>query len=99
MKLPEGTIFSSGERYDFFNLLVKGESWEVDFTESDLIDIDSFSSEERYDRLVEMDEKGCSYPMNRSYRRDGLFDDEMIYLVYEKEDLEYLIKVLSEGLK
>src|SRR5579859_2553998 len=94
MKLPEGIIFSSGEPYAFSGLYIKGETWKVDFLESDLINIDSFSSNDNAEKMYDMETKGNSYPINKSYGREGLFDDNILYLVYEKEDLEYLIKVL-----
>ncbi len=101
MKLPEGIIFSSGVPFAFSDLLIKGETWEIDFLESSLVGvgIDSFSSEEHADRMDEMQEKGTSYPINSHFGREGLFDDEMIYLVYEKQDLEYLIERFKEALK
>lgn len=92
MKLPEGTIFTSGEPYAFLNLLIKGETWEVDFLESSLLDIDSFSSDENSDRMNEMKKNGTSYEINKSFGREGLFDDKMLYMVFEKKDLEYMIK-------
>ncbi len=99
MKLPEGTIFSSGNPFTFMDLLIKGETWEIDFVQSNLIDIDSFNSEENADRMYEMHEKGASYPINKSGCREGLYEDKWVYLVYEKEDLEYMIEQFKKALK
>ena len=99
MKLPEGTIFSSGERFAFSYLHIKGETWGVDFLQSSLIDIESFSCQENFDRLDEMDQKGVSYPIRTSYEREGLFDENMVYLVYEKEDLKYMIEQMEKALE
>ena len=98
MKLPEGTIFSSGQPFVFYDLRVKGESLEVDFLESSLMDIDCHCSKERAERFEEMHEKGTSYPINKSFGREGLFDDEMLYVIYEKEDLEYMIETFKEAI-
>lgn len=98
MKLPSGTVFSSGENNCFMDLHIKGETWEVDFLQSSLIGIDSFSSEENADRMDEMEERGVSYPINRSYGREGLFDDNMLYLVYEREDMAYMIREFQKAL-
>lgn len=97
MKLPEGTIFSSGEPYAFSGIYIKGETLDVDFVESSLIDIESFSSEDNVDRMCEMEENGASYPINKDYGREGLFDDDMLYMVYEKEDLEYVIQQMKNS--
>jgi len=98
MKLPPGTIFSSGEPFAFRDLLVKGESWECDFVQSSLIGIESFDSEQHADREYEMLEKGSSYPINKSFGREGLFDDKLLYLVYEDKDLVYLKNVISNSI-
>lgn len=98
MKLPEGTIFSSGPQYGFSDIQIKGETWEVDFLESSLVNIDSFNHDEWSDRMQKMHEKCASYPINKDYGREGLFDNEMVYLVYEKEDLEYMIEKFKEAI-
>lgn len=99
MKLPPGTVFSSGEPMVFLDLYVKGDSWEVDFLQSSLIGIDSFDSRQTVERFDEMNEKGISYPINKHFGREGLFDEEMLYLVYEKEDLIYLKEIIEEALR
>lgn len=99
MKLPPGVIFSSGVPYAFSGLMIKGESWEVDFLESNLISIDSHSSEDWTDRICEMHEIGSSFPINKDFGREGLFDDKMLYLVYEKEDLKYLIEAFQKAIR
>lgn len=99
MKLPKGTIFSSGEPFSFLDLYIKGETWEVDFLQSSIIGIDAFSSEENADRMCEMEEKGSSFPINKAYGREGFFDDKMLYLVYEKHDLEYLKTAIENAIK
>lgn len=98
MKLPPGTIFSSGDPYCFVDIYVKGDTWEVDFLESSPIGIDAFSSEIHADRMREMHEKGTSYPVNKDFGREGLFDPKMLYLVFEKEDLEYLKEVIQKAI-
>ena len=66
---------------------VKGESYLNDFYYTNLVNIDSFNSEELCDRQYEMFEKGSSYPINTKESRDGVFCEEDIFLVFEKEDL------------
>ena len=99
MKLPVGTIFSSGPPYAFTDLYIKGETFPSDFYQTNLIGIDSFSSEENADRLYAMHDEGASYPINKSECREGMYDDYFVYLVYEKEDLEYMIEQFRMAMK
>lgn len=91
MKLPEGTIFTSGHDYCFTDLMIKGETWEVDFLESSLISIEYENSHYSNSMFDLMGKEGASEPINTSFGREGLFDDTILYMVYEKADLEYII--------
>lgn len=93
MKLPEGTVFI---KEDLFR--VKGETWDVDFIYRSLIDIESHDSNQLFDRLEEMEKKGTSYPINKDYSRDGMFDDSDLFLVFEKDDLLEIKNVLQTAL-
>ena len=100
MKLPLGTVFSYYEPCVFHDLNVKAsdlkEGWEVDFLYDEIIGaIDSHSSEDRSDKCEAM-ERGESVPMDfESTGREGLFDEERLYAIYEKEDVEKLIDRLK----
>lgn len=99
MKLPEGTIFTSGMPFGFGNFCIKGESWEVDFIYSGMLWIEAEGSDDAAEKMDEMLIKGTSAPIHTSYCREGLFDDEMVYMVYEKGDLEYMIERFKEAIK
>lgn len=91
LKLPEGTFFSKGVEWSFGCLSVKGESTAYnDFYCCDLDWVDGKSSEECFDRLDAMLKKGASFPVQDSGGRDGLFDEDAIFLVWERADLEKL---------
>jgi hypothetical protein len=104
LKLPSGTIFSSGEAWVITGFNVKGETIDdghgnnIDFYYQDLLQIDSFNSQELFERLEEMLKDGKSYPINQHEGRDGLFDDEIRYLVYEKGDLEEIRMIFDRSL-
>lgn len=95
LKLPDGTIFCKGTKWCFDNISVKGHSWENDFLYVDLCNIDANDTGQWVDRLEESLAIGTSYPINNQAARDGMFDEEGIFLVFEKEDLKFLIDVFK----
>ena len=103
LKLPEGTIYAKGQPQFFGGIEVKGESLPNDFITLGLVWFESggdCGGEKdlgyRFDNMLE---NGASYPMQSSYGRDGCFDDEDIFLVWEEADLlklrEYVDAALS----
>ena len=96
LQMPIGTFYSKGEEWCFSGFCIKGETLydnngvPIDFFYQELIDIDSFDSSEHADRLEFSLKKGISYPINKSSGRDGRFDEKEIFLIFEKEDLEYI---------
>lgn len=103
MKLPKETVFSYYEPCVFRELMIKvsdDKGWPTDFLYDSIIGkIDSKSSED-FSNKCEMMEKGESVPMDfESTGREGLFDDEQLYAVYEKEDVEKLIARLQKTIK
>lgn len=101
LTLPEGTVYSGYQPCVFDGLFIKGETWDNDFLENNLIaELDCSGSDERFDILSKVENTGESFKLDFDcYGREGLFDDEMKYAVYEKEDVEGLIKTLQESLK
>ena len=103
-KLPIGTMFHEGKPFVFFDLQILKEvlcdenDRPIDYYAQSLCTIESHSSEQLVDRQDEMLEKMASYPLNKDIGRDGCYDDRAIYLVYEKEDLEYLLEKINEAL-
>lgn len=95
LKLPEGSVFCKGCKWCFENLSIKGKSFDSDFLYVDLCNIDAFDTAQWVDRLEDSLKNGTSYQINNDTSRDGLFQEEAIFLVFEKKDLEYLIKVLN----
>ncbi len=95
LELPPGTIYAKGKPWVFDGLMVKGDTLPYDdWFYRGLIDIDASHSGEWSDRLGRMLIEGDSYPMNTAYGRDGIFDSEELFLVYEEADLNELISVL-----
>lgn len=102
LKLPAGTIFAKGKPQYFESLSVKADSLPNDFIYRQLVWFDShgdtgdeFDQGLRFDAMVEI---GASFPMEQSYGRDGCFDNEDLFLVYEHADLLELRGVLDAAL-
>lgn len=98
LKLPDGTIFCKGARWCFDNLSIKGQSGDNDFFYVDLCNINADETGQLVDRLEDSLENGNSYTINNQTMRDGTFDEESIFLVYEKKDLELLIDIMKISL-
>jgi len=101
MTLPPGTLFAElFEPWSFGQLAIKGETWidgdkNFDFLEIGLGAVASDSTEQYCERLGEMlADSTVSYPAESDYGREGLYDDNIVYLVYEPADVDHLIGLL-----
>lgn len=101
--LPPGIFFSPGERWGFDGFCIKGDTifdehgTGIDFIYHNLVDFIWGSSEER-DRIISaMLYSGLSVPINKSEHRDGSFDNKVLFLIFEEEDLLYIRSFLPEG--
>lgn len=101
LKLPQGTLYQQAETpYAFEGLRVKYETWGNDFQTSNFDLPDNDSSEQLFDRLNDMLENGASYPMEiDGVGRDGLFMQEAIFLVYERDDVVKIRDFLNQILE
>lgn len=98
LKLPAGTLYAKGVQWAFDGLMVKADTWGDDWVCLNVQDIEAFDSGENCARLDEMLEAGASYPMNDAYGRDGYFDKDAVFLVYERDDLLKLQNLISAAL-
>ncbi len=94
LALPEGTFFCEiySSHAPLGPLSRKGESFINDFYYQDICDIDWKDSTDRY---VKYSMKQESYPINKCLDRDGHIHDDMKFMVYEREDLLYLMDLIS----
>ncbi len=100
MEMPAGTVYSYYEPCIFHGLIVKDSEPKEqgpDFVVSGIIGaIECNNSDEFIDKCHEM-EQGGSVPMDFEYSgREGMFDDKQLFAVYEKADVEKLIKRLQD---
>ena len=101
MKMPEGTLFSYYEPCSFTGLHIKDTGYDKDnpdFSMSDLIGAVQNDSSEDFQKKCELMEYGESMPVDFEFSgREGLFDEKLLYAVYEKEDVEKLINRLIKA--
>lgn len=97
LKLPEGILFNEFKPLYFNYLNVKGETWDKDYIEMDLIgNIEADSSTEWADKVEDALESGQSLKLDfDSWGRNGMFDKDQLYAVYEQEDIDALIQFLK----
>jgi len=102
LKLPENTIYCSFDKNNFaFNgFAVKLESLENDWYYMDLTDFDNWDdSEERIENIQKMITEGKEYPLSLNCSsRDGMFEDDEMFCIYDKYDVERIMSVLSESI-
>jgi len=97
MKLPNDVIFSKGKKWYFDGLGIKGDTIGSDFIYTDLISICSHNMDQLDERFTSMLEHGLSYPINDVDGRDGFFDSEDLFLVYEDSDLDRMIDLFQKA--
>jgi len=100
IKMPIGTVFSYYEPQCFRELMIKASDnskWEDDFLYDSLIGaIECVSSDDFSSKCEHMEGGGSVTVDFEGTSREGLFDKEQLFAIYEKEDVEKLIKRLLE---
>lgn len=102
LKLPSNTVFSTYQSDSFGDISIKGDTiGSNDFGVQYLNDsIDYHSGNEFYDILSNAQKTGESINMDfYCLSRDGLFDNEQLFAVWDEADVKALIVRLSETLK
>lgn len=98
LDLPPGTFFAEGKQWYFGPMMIKGTTFHGgtgDFGEFNPAWVESEMGPDVFDRLEEMLAKGVSYPMDDATGRNGMFEADAIYLVFEKADLLRLREMID----
>lgn len=105
LKLPEGIIYSSGPRhadYLFPAIFIKLKSLPLInyFFKQNITWIDGINTIDTNEKLEKMLENNLSYPIEKKGHQDGMFssEDEEFFLVFEPDDLRYLIGKFGEAI-
>jgi hypothetical protein len=106
MALPEGTLYAPLQQpWVFGDLCIKGENLGPylgketnDFYERGLAWIaadDCGEATKRLDRMME--NSSLSFPAEPAYSREGLYETDARYLVYELDDVKLLLSELAQA--
>lgn len=91
-KLPPNTLYCKFEPDFFEEIQTKGETWDTDFLCAILVDVDSNDSGDRGQIL-----DSRKFKLDHEfYGRDGLFEAEQLFAVFENEDIESMINHLNK---
>jgi hypothetical protein len=96
MAMPGNTLFSRWEPCVFRELAIKGESWERDFLTQEIASaVKCDGNEDFFDRCDNAARTGESLALDLDcVGRDGLFDDDQMFAVWETQDVLALIERL-----
>lgn len=100
MAMPAGVVFSKFEPFIFGDLQIKGDTIGADFYGQDVASgIRWGDTNEFIDSLQAAVDTGGSLAMDLHCEvRDGLFDEDQLFAVWERPDVEALIARLAETL-
>lgn len=107
LALPSGTIYAKYDFQSFGELMAKGttigginENLAGDFSNLSLTnEVKTHLGPGRFDTLDHSEEHGSSFGLDfECYGRDGLYDHEQMFAIWERPDIEGLMGKLQEGL-
>lgn len=101
MKMPRNTLFAKYQPSVFEEFAIKGETWNQDFLASASLSsaIDCSGSVEFVELLDHAEKTGESLLMDfESEGRDGCFDKDQLFAVFEEADVMALIERLNRCL-
>lgn len=98
LAMPAGTIYCKGVPWAFDGITIKGSSLTNDWSYLDMAWPSAFDSGEASQILDSSLQDGTSFPCEDAFGRDGCFDDEAVFLIFEKEDLKALRGRIDDAL-
>lgn len=87
LTLPAGTIYCKGVQWAFDGLCIKDDSLGNDWIYLDMAWASAHDSGEAVDILEKSLETGSSFACEDAFGRDGCFDDDAVFLIFETGDL------------
>lgn len=92
LALPAGTVYAKiPQKWIVGDICVKaGNCGDNDWFYESFDWVDAGDSNEAVRRLDEMADSGASYPVQKGAGRDGLFDPDDLFLIYEPDDVAYI---------
>jgi len=102
LKMPEGTIYTKYQSFGMVNgFYLKGESiGDIDWWYMDLLLSTEAKDSDEFFGLMDKAEYGKEFPVAyHTHSRDGLYEEEQMFLIYSEEDIKKLVDVLSDTTK
>lgn len=99
LKMSSDTLFSLYTPQYFEDIMIKGDTiWPNDYRVQYIIEaVDCRSSEEFTEILCNAEENGTPFKMDfECWSRDGLYDNDQLYAVWDEEDVKALITRLNK---
>lgn len=99
LSMPGETLFSKYEPCNFGPLEIKSDTVGAnDFLSQQIVDaVRCNNSAEFADILLDAQRTGASFSMDFDYLgRDGMFDDEQLFAIWEPDDVAALIERLTK---
>lgn len=103
--MPAGTVFAKYEPCVFGHVTIKGQTCEhdgrcFDYFEQPILDVEADSSFEACDVLVDAERTGKRFGLSFDCQsRDGMFEADQLFAVFEPHDVEALIERLKRALR
>lgn len=100
LQLPSGILYCKYKHTSAYNICIKYDSWKNDWLYQELSTLwspNENDSSELYNKLDKA-ESDSSYSFKQDLdgsQRDGSFDEDQMFLIYEKEDIIKLIEKLK----
>lgn len=104
LEYPAGTMYSRGKEWYFNNIEFKGDTIlgydqePIDFYYIDLCWPELRNSNEAFDILPEALVTGKSFVSNSDFQRDGSFDVDELFLIFEQQDLFNFLALLNSAI-
>ncbi len=104
LKVPKATVFCKYNPCVFNDIRVfTGRSGldetSRDFVSFSLFDVKASDSDIHFEILLNAEQTGEPFKLDFSATaRDGMFEDDQLFAVFDKEDVEGMIKVLQNSL-
>ena len=97
LQLPPETLYAKFQG-EFDRVCIKGESFENDWMEQSITEMKCDSSDE-YNDIIATAENGTRFELDLECEgRDGMFDEDQLFVVFQKPDIAVLMKRLERCL-
>lgn len=99
LRLPAGTIYCKGHPWVFGSICVKADSLANDWIYLDPAGPSAHDSGEASDLLEQSLATGSSFACEDAMGRDGCFNEEDVFLIFERADLESLRSYIDRAIE